>query len=160
MATPDWINPDAVRLLVGGLIGKQVPARLGPPLTPSPETPMAIAVYVTDKNEIGGLVYCDVPLAASIGASFILLPPGATADAVKGNKVPENLAENCREVLNVAARWFNAPPRPHVRLADVAWNQTAMPPELASYAQAANTRIDVSLAIPGYPVGTLTILAA
>lgn len=160
MATPDWINPDAIRLLVGGLIGKQVPARVATPVGPSPATPMAIAVYVTDRNELGGLVFCDVPLAASLGAALILLPPNATQDAVKANKVPDNLAENCREVLNVGARWFNAPLRPHVRLADVAWNQVAMPPKLAAYAQAANNRLDVALQIPGYQQGTISILAA
>lgn len=158
--TPDWINPDAIRLLVGGLIGKQVPAKIGQPLVASPTSPLAVAEYMTNQNEIGGLVFCDVPLAASLGAALILLPPNAANDAVKANKIPEQLAENCREVLNVGARWFNAPLRPHVRLTEVYWNQAGIPVKVAEYAKRANARLDVMLAIPNYPVGTLSLLVA
>jgi hypothetical protein len=158
MNAPNWLNPDAVRLLVGGLVGKQIPARPGTAITPSPRTPMAIAEYVTDDGSLGGLVICDLALAASLGAALILLPPNSASDAVRANKLPEQLAENFQEVLNVASRWFNAPLRPHVKLGTVHWNQGGLPARPAEYLKRVNTRLDVSLAVPGYATGTLSIL--
>lgn len=157
---PDWINADAVRLLVGGMLGKQVAAKAGTAVAPSPRTVLAVAEYKTDADAVGGLVLCDLPLAASLGAALILMPANVANDAVKVNKLPENLADNAREIFNVGARWFNAPLRPHVRLSAVYWNQAAMPPAVAEFARKATGRLDVNLAIPGYTPGNLSVLVA
>lgn len=157
---PDWINPDAVRLLLGGLIGKQVPARSGMPLYATPRTPLAIAEYLTDDDQLGGVVYCDLPLAASLGAALSLLPPNTANDAIKANQLPPMLQENCYEVMNVAARLFNSPIRPHVRLVRMFWNQQSVPIPLSQAVRLLPARLDVALVVPGYAQGTISILAA
>ena len=160
MANAEWINPDAVRLLLGSLMGRQIQARPGAPITPSSRTPAAVAEYVNDRGELGGLLFCDLPLAASLGAALSLLPANTVTDAIRANKLPEALAENCREVLNVGARWFNAPTRQHVRFNNAFWNQVGLSAKVGEYARRAHTRLDVVVTVPGYQGGSLSILLA
>ena len=66
----------------------------------------AIGEYVNDDGEVRGYVACDLNAAAKLGAALTQVPMGAVEDAVSGGSLPENLAENLFEVLNISVNLF------------------------------------------------------
>ena len=66
----------------------------------------AIGVYVNEDGDAQGYVACDIAGGAKLGAALTQVPMGPVEDAIKDGALPENLAENLFEVLNISVNLF------------------------------------------------------
>lgn len=139
-------NVADIRRLLSELLGRDVevkPARVKLGLAGA----AAVAVYTTDPPGPVGHWACDLPSAASVAAALSLTPPGVASEAVKSKVLSDALAENLGEVMNVGARLF---PSDGLR---VTLREVRSGTSLA--ALAAHTRLDVEVAVKGYPLGVM-----
>ena len=65
-----------VRDMLTGLVGKPVGVNPGAPVTPTPDSPVSVAVYVDPQMAINALCVMDLGASAYTGAALALLPPG------------------------------------------------------------------------------------
>lgn len=148
-----------IRDLYAGLVGRACTAEpTGSPLTPATKGLIA-ATYVTNRGQVEAVVAVDVPLAAYLGASIGLMPPGPAKDAAADGRLSDILLENVSEVLNVTAGLFNVQDAPHMVLADVVDTTRGPLPTLpAAFLQSTGRRVDTALEIAGYGGGVLTVV--
>ena len=147
-----------VRDMLTGLVGKPVGVTPGAPVTPAPDRPVAVAVYVDPHMAINALCVMDLGAAAYTGAALALLPPGGAQDAVEEDgELSSMQLEALHEVVNVLSALFNTPGAPHSKLhklyapgEDVAGDLVGM---LAGF-----NRIDLDLDIQGYGKGSLSLV--
>jgi hypothetical protein len=148
---------DVERLLIT-LLGREVrTARLRQGQTIA--APDRIACYEDRTGQLRALIAVDRSLAAGLGGALALIPPAAVAeDLAEAPALPEHLAENLYEVLNVCASLFNESREHalHVRL--------AMESPLAAATEEARAllaggvgRVDCAVTVPGYPGGELAV---
>ena len=99
---------------------------------------------------------CDLEFAVYAGAALSLVPAGVARDSLKVRRIPENLLENTREVLNVCVSLFHGagPARLSLRGA------TAMPgflaPDVLALIGAPAWQAGFDITIPGYGAGKAT----
>ena len=72
-----------VRDMLTGLVGKPVGVTPGAPVTPAPDRPVAVAVYVDPGMAVNALCLLDLGAAAYTGGALALLPPGGCQDAAE-----------------------------------------------------------------------------
>ena len=80
MSTPLAVAlPDAkaVKDMLTGLVGKPVGVTPGAPVTPTPRSPVSVAVYVDPSMSVNALCVLDLGASAYTGAALALLPPVA-----------------------------------------------------------------------------------
>lgn len=149
-------TPDAVGRVLRDLFGKGVTPKKAP--TPLAMTPKAYAAtYLDDRDALVGICLCDLPLAATMGAALALVPPDGANAAVKAGKLPGEMLDNFREVLNILHRQFGAV---HVRFKDLVQPGDKVPANVAMAAAKPASRLDLEIAIVGYSGGRLTFLLA
>lgn len=73
--------------------------------------------------------------------------------------LPDAYAENLHEVLNIMGRLFDATGSPHVRFHAMHSPGEPVPPLVTSLATMAGRRLDVTLSIPGYGSGEMSLVA-
>lgn len=66
-----------VRDMLTGLVGKPVAVTPGAPVTPAPDRPVSVAVYVDPHMNVNALCLMDLGASAYTGGALALLPPGA-----------------------------------------------------------------------------------
>lgn len=141
----------AVRELLERLLGREVETVACPP----PVTPTAVlGLYVCDRDRMGSVLTLDLPLAAYLGSSMALLPPGVAEVAIADGELPPDLAENVGELLNVLAAALNEHSGPHQRLYRSYLGAEA-PADAAAHSKALGNRLDLAVTVPGYGTGTL-----
>lgn len=145
-------EPDDVGRLLTGLFGKPVRATRVPDAVAGP----VIAVYGGDGGAAGAAVACELPLAAALGAALAMIPPGAAAEAARSGSIPDHLAENLHEVLNVGSRLFNSGSTPRIGLRSVLEPGIDVPEDVADLLRAPAGEVRLVVAVPGYPEGKLT----
>lgn len=152
--------PDApsVARTISGLIGRNATPKPGKPFAAAPRAPVVFASYVEAGGKLSALLVADLPLAASCGAALVMLPAVTVEEAVKAGKIADNVEENLREVLNVCAALFNSDKTPRVTLSSVTIGEKA-PDAVAALLKTPGGRLDLELAIPGYPGGRISLLA-
>ncbi len=107
----------AVRDLLGDLTGKEIEVSSGAePVGVGGTSGSVVGLYVDAELRSRAVVVFDLALAAYSGAALGLVPPAGAQDAVAAGALPENLVENCLEVLNIMASLFNLPKAPHLKL--------------------------------------------
>jgi hypothetical protein len=146
----------AVRNSIQDLIGRDVDLSDGLPV-PAKSTNV-VAVYVTDKLATSALAVIDLECAARIGGSLGMVPKLVVEEAIQARELPQNLHDNCYEVLNVLAAVFNLPNAPHVRLYEMYGPNASLPPDIAQLGALMGSRMDVELKISGYGTGLLSIV--
>jgi hypothetical protein len=146
----------AVRQTIEDLIGRDVELADGVP--PEAKSTNVVAVYVTDHLAVTAIAVANLECAARIGGALGMIPRGAVDDAIKDRELPDNLSENCYEVLNVLAAVFNLPDAPHVRLYEMHGPGAVLPPDVAALGATVGSRMDVALKIAGYGDGLLSII--
>jgi hypothetical protein len=145
--------PDAVARLLRDLFGKAVsPKRCGPAAAVAK---MYVATYIDDRDALRGMCLCDVPLAATMGAALALIPPDAAAAAARAGKLPPEMLENFREVLNILHSQFGAV---HVRFRDLVQPAEKLPPAFTTVVTKPSARLDLEIAVAGYAGGRLSFL--
>ncbi|UMG92956.1 hypothetical protein [Nocardioides sp. TF02-7] len=115
-------------------------------------------MYVDDGARTCAVVACDLALSAYAGAALALVPPGAAAEAVADGKLPDPLAENLYEVLNVAASAFNVPGAEHLRLHALHPAGPPLDPAVRLQTLTLGRREDLAVDVAGYGSGALSIV--
>jgi hypothetical protein len=147
-----------VRDMLAGLIGKQVAVSPGAPVTPTPDNPVAVAVYVDPQMHINALCLMDLAASAYTGGALALLPPGGCQDAVEEDgELSGMLVEALHEVVNVLSALFNTPGAPHSKLHKLYAPGDELPADIAGGLAAFN-RLDLALEIPTYGKGALSLV--
>lgn len=124
-----------------------------------PRVHHTLAWYEDNHGAVVAAALFDVPMACRGGAALCMMPAEVANDSAEAGELPEALAENWVEVLNVLANLFSG--RARVRLQDWTPPSARVPISVKKLARAAaGRRIDAAVDIPGYGAGRLTLLAA
>jgi hypothetical protein len=162
MTAPGLVLPAAkdVRDMLTGLVGKAVAVSPGGPVTPTPEKPVAVAVYVDPHMAVNALCVMDLGAAAYTGAALALLPPGGAQDAVEeDHELTGMMVEALHEVVNVLSALFNVPGAPHSKLHRLYAPGEDLPGDIEGLLANFN-RLDLAIEVPGYGKGGISLLLA
>jgi len=147
-----------VKDMLSGLVGKEVAVFPGVPVTPAPDKPVSVAVYVDPHMAINALCVLDLAASAYTGGALALLPPGGCQDAVEEDgELTELLAEALHEVVNVLSALFNTPGAPHSKLHKLYAAGEPLPGDVEGMLAAFN-RLDLTIEVPGYGKGGLSFV--
>jgi len=147
-----------VKDMLTGLVGKPVAVSPGAPVTPTPDKPVAVAVYVDPGMAVNALCVMDLAASAYTGGALALLPPGGCQDAVEEDgELTGLLAEALHEVVNVLSALFNVPGAPHSKLHRLHVPGEDLPGDIAGMLAAFN-RVDLAIEIPGYGKGGISFV--
>ena len=104
--------------MLAGLVGKDVAVSPGAPVTPSPNRPVTVAVYVDPDMSVNALCVMDLGASAYTGGC-----PGPAAPrwlrrtpSRRTSELSPMLLEALHEVVNVLSALFNTPGAPHSKL--------------------------------------------
>ena len=148
-----------VRDMLTGLVGKPVGVNPGAPVTPTPDKPVSVAVYVDPHMAINALCVMDLAASAYTGAALALLPPGGIQDAVKDGALREMHVEALYEVVNVLSVLFNQPGAPHAKLHRLYEpGEKIMDPDVLAIANALGNREDLDVKVAGYGSGSISLV--
>jgi hypothetical protein len=153
-------TPEYLGRLIGDLLDKEVAVERASGDPFDPQAPGQVGVYTRDEGQIAALCCWDLHMAAYAGAALTLVPRGTAADAIRSRELPEFLADNAYEVLNVCARLFNSPRTPHVALHAVHKLPGMLPTDAALLLRNAAGRLDATAEIPGYGAGRVWLYCA
>jgi hypothetical protein len=147
-----------VKDMLSGLLGKQVAVNPGAPLTPTPDQPVSVAVYVDPGMAVNGICVLDLGASAYTAGALALLPPGGCQDSVEEDKELSSMqVEALHEVVNVLSALLNTPGAPHSKLHKLYAPGEDLPGDIAGMLADFN-RIDLALEIPGYGKGGLSFV--
>jgi hypothetical protein len=147
-----------VRDMLAGLVGRNVTVSPGAPVTPAPDRPVAVAVYVAPDMSVNALCLMDLGAAAYTGGALALLPPGGCQDAVEEDgELSGMLVEALHEVVNVLSALFNTPGAPHSKLHRLYAPGEEVAADLQGMLAAFN-RIDLVVEVQGYGKGALSLV--
>jgi hypothetical protein len=147
-----------VRDMLTGLVGKPVAVNPGAPVTPTPDSPVSVAVYVDPYMAINALCVMDLGASAYTGAALALLPPGGAQDAVEeDHELSGMLVEALHEVVNVLSALFNTAGAPHSKLHKLYAPSDDLPGDIEGMLANFN-RIDLAIEVPGYGKGGISLV--
>jgi hypothetical protein len=150
--------PKDVRDMLTGLVGKPVAVNPGGPVTPTPDKPVSVAVYIDPQMAINALCVMDLGASAYTGAALALLPPGGAQDAVEEDgELTSLLVEALHEVVNVLSALFNTPGAPHSKLHKLYAPGDDLPGDIQGMLANFN-RIDLAIEVPGYGKGAISLV--
>jgi hypothetical protein len=157
--TPTLPPAELVGRLIAGLIGRSVTVDKVPPPNLDLTEPMTVAAYVRDSGLIGAVAVSDLALTAQLGAALAMVPAGVANEAIELGALPDDLVENHREIVNVAARLFNRANLPHVKLRDVDVTPTTLPGDVNGLLSGFKERLAMEIETEGYGVGRMWMFA-
>lgn len=146
--------------LFTNLIGEEVSVMEAPaPL--ATERYAAAGEFETDEQDLSAIIAMDIELAVWLGSGLAMIPKDAAKKNVESKTISGEIADNTREILNIASSLFNKENQPH----HIFTNMFLPPKEIFSErAQAALVRdvdrVDYQVEVPGYGKGLMTVLAA
>jgi hypothetical protein len=147
-----------VRDMLGGLVGRTVVVSPGAPVTPAPDRPVSVAVYVAPDMSVNALCLMDLAASAYTAGGLALLPPGGCQDAVEEDgELSPMLVEALHEVVNVLSALFNIPGAPHSKLHKLYAPGEEVAADLAGMLAGFN-RIDLVVDVQGYGKGALSLV--
>jgi hypothetical protein len=147
-----------VREMLEGLVGRNVVVSPGAPVTPAPDRPVSVAVYVAPDMSVNALCLMDLAASAYTAGGLALLPPGGCQDAVEEDgELTGMMVEALHEVVNIVSALFNTPGAPHSKLYKLYAPGDDVPGDLAGMLAGFN-RIDLAVEIQGYGKGGLSLV--
>jgi hypothetical protein len=150
--------PKDVRDMLSGLIGKPVGVNPGAPVTPTPDKPVSVAIYVDPHMAINAICVMDLGVSAYTGAALALLPPGGAQDAVEEDgELSGLMVEALHEVVNVLSALFNTAGAPHSKLHKLYAPGDDLPGDIEGMLANFN-RLDLVIEVPGYGKGGLSLV--
>jgi hypothetical protein len=150
--------PKDVRDMLSGLIGKPVGVNPGAPVTPTPDKPVSVAIYVDPHMAINAICVMDLGASAYTGAALALLPPGGAQDAVEEDgELSGLMVEALHEVVNVLSALFNTAGAPHSKLHKLYAPGDDLPGDIEGMLANFN-RLDLVVEVPGYGKGGLSLV--
>ena len=153
------IEPAALHELFAGLLGRPVKVSSSKPIVMFGKEQWVVGVYIDDDDKLAGLSVTDISLANHAGAALSMVPSGQAEAGAKANTVSDELFMNYREILNVAANLYPAAGGKHVRLSDVVYAKPKVDPEFVKLIRKPKSRVDVNVAVDGYGVGRISLVA-
>jgi hypothetical protein len=146
-----------IRDLVNGLLDRGVTVtREAQPVLPG-RAVHVVGSYVDDTQTVRAVAMTDHLLGTVLGAALALVPPPRVEQAVNEGLVPTDLAENTREVLNVAASLFNTGDE-HLKLQATWVVPEPVAEQVVDFLRVPAQRTDLRVEVPGYGEGVLAIL--
>ena len=146
-----------VRELVNGLLDRAVTVTAEPrPVLPG-RSVHVVGSYVDDAGEVRAVALSDHVLGTVLGAALALVPAPRVEEAVAKGEVPADLADNTREVLNVAASLFNTG-EAHLKLAETWVAPEPVGDAAVEFLRVPCQRSDLRVVVPGYGEGVLALL--
>ncbi|MCW2600094.1 MAG: hypothetical protein JWM02_1923 [Frankiales bacterium] len=116
-----------------------------------------VGSYIDDQGGLQAVVFCDLVLGTVLGAALALIPAPRVQEALKARRVPTDLADNTREVLNIGASLFNHQSA-HVKLKDTWVVPEPVDAEVVEFLRQPGRRVDFRVDVPGYGEGVLALL--
>ena len=160
MTTVTLPAPKDVRDMLAGLVGRNVTVSPGAPVTPAPDRPVSVAVYVAPDMSVNALCLMDLGASAYTGGALALLPPGGCQDAVEEDgELSGMLVEALHEVVNVLSALFNVPGAPHSKLHKLYAPGDDLPGDIEGLLANFN-RLDLAIEVPGYGKGGISLVIA
>lgn len=150
-------QPHEVGQLVEGLLGRDVTSVRQPEPTLRGKDVRIVGSYVDDAGSVRAVALVDVVLGNALGAALALVPEPRVASAVAAGIVENDLAENTREVLNVAASLFNAGAT-HLKLSGTWVEDEPVPGPVVDFLRVPGHRSDLEVDITGYGSGVLALI--
>jgi two-component system chemotaxis response regulator CheY len=143
--------------MLGTLVHVPVKIQPGPKLSPA-ITPCISTTWIDDTGALRYAAFCELPLAAALGAALGLRPASTVAEMVRSRTVSEPLRPDVREVFNVLSRTFNDCGSVHVRLSEISFPPT---PSLAiaRKLETKGARMDYTVTLQNYGAGKLTFVS-
>ena len=144
------------------LLGKGAAASKGRELKLKPETEAkyVVAVYEDNYDRVGALCISELMMAAVGGAALVMAAPSILPEVMEDKKLPENLFDNYKEVVNILCSVLNTPNTPHLRLSAIhAFPDEEMGHEVWEVLDRPSNRRDFEITVEGYGGGKLSILA-
>ena len=147
-----------VREMLEGLVGRTVVVSPGAPVTPAPDRPVSVAVYVAPDMSVNALCLMDLAASAYTAGGLALLPPGGCQDAVEEDgELSGMMVEALHEVVNIVSALFNTPGAPHSKLHRLYAPGEDLAPDLGGMLAAFN-RVDLAIEVQGYGKGGLSLV--
>lgn len=148
----------SIRDLLGDLTGRDVEVAAGEPVAVGGLPGSVVGLFVDDELSSRAVVVLDLALAASTGAALGLVPPSGAQAAVEDGELPENLFDNCREVLNIMATLFDVPGSPHLRLYAAYRPTEVLRVDVREIAVRRDRRLDVAVDVARYGPGAMSVV--
>ena len=146
-----------VRDMLTGLVGKDVAVSPGAPVTPTPDDPVSVGIFVDPYQNVNALCVMDLAASAYTAGALALLPPGGCQDSVEeDHELTGMQLEALHEVMNVLSALFNVAGARHSRLDGLHCGDD-IPGDVAGMLSAFN-RLDLQIDVPGYGKGSLSLV--
>lgn len=148
--------PKAIKDLLEGLLGRDVEVGIGDPVANADAA--VLAVYVTDALKMSAVVTVDLPLAAYLGTSIAVIPPGGAEAAIEDGELSPAIFDNVGEVLNVFAATLNEYNSDHTRLYGTHHGQNDSPADALLLSATQGNRLDLTISVAKYGTGHLSCI--
>ena len=150
-------DAEAVKGLLNGLFDRPVTATEEPAPVLRGRDVHVVGSYVDDTGSIRAVAFCDLVMGNVLGAALALVPAPRVEEALGSGSVLPELADNTREVLNVAASLFNDGPL-HLKLSQTWVAPETVADDVVSFLREPSGRTDVRVDVPGYGEGVVALL--
>lgn len=158
MTKPSLPTAKSVRDLLTTLFGRDV--ELAEKVAADSRVPATstVAAYRDDANNTVAVVVADLPSSAYLAAMLGLTSKDSADEEVKRGVLSEASTESLHETLSIMGALFNAEGLPRVGIHAVHGSGETVPPRLAAFAEQIGSRLDLTLTLPGYGSGDLSIV--
>jgi hypothetical protein len=151
------IDPKAsLQNVMRGLFDRPIQLASAPKYEPAMAKAAVVAVYTGGGTDAVGLLVCSIQAAAYLGAALSLLPKPVAEDAIKKGMLDDALLENFREVANICSSLFAEQAGTRVHL-DTVLNKVTAPPATYKALMTSTNRTDVTIDVPNYGQGVLSV---
>jgi len=148
----------AIGELMSSLVGKEVTTSEQPPWNDSLKQAAFVGTYVDNKDTVKALVLGDLSLACFVGSALSMVPAEEAQTVVKSGKISDSMAENCREIINVAASLFNSGSATHLKLKTAHFDMAALPDDVKAWVAKPPARMDLQANVPDYGPGRMSVM--
>jgi len=154
--TTTQITPLQLTEILNSLYGADATVHENDSQSPIPD-PRVVATYRTAEGQLRFAIVVDVALANSLGAALTMIPPGGAEDATAAGEVPDNIAENLHEVMNICSALFADVEHDRIVL-DRLFRPGQIPNDLHEALESGETLLQIDYAVPRYPSGQMSLL--
>ena len=151
------ITVDQFTSLLGGLYDCESTSQAVEPAEPIGK-PEVVATYADAEGQAKYALVCDLSVANSMGAALTRIPPGGAEDATRTGQVPDNLADNLHEVLNICSAIFSDVAHDRIVLGEMFVPGKDMADGFADELTTANCLLQIQFELDRYQSGKLTFV--
>jgi hypothetical protein len=145
---------ETLRDFLGALLGRGVAVDRGEATPPDPGPEHLVGHFRTREGETLAVCWADLSAAASCGAALAMVPATSLDEVERTGSLPEHLAENWYEVVNVLSGLLNSNTGPHMVLDEIHTADDCPPEVWAVVATPSRSRV-FDVAVDGYAGGRI-----